>query len=214
MKLEPSSLKTAVVFSVMRALKRVNKGDTYLENYYWHLAKNKEKFYDTYMFAWDWGVEHHPKRILEVGVRTGISICQLLSSYLYYDKLERVLLIDIFNDGFCSPELVKLNLHALNIPLDKIEFKVGNSHQILPDLKHECFDYILVDGDHDKKGALCDLYDVTPLCVPGGVIVFDDIAKDGCALDDVWQEWKKDHTEKFDFYENYDGKGLGVAVCR
>src|SRR5210317_2196471 len=102
-----------VIFSVLRTLKQINPGDTYYENYLWHLKKNGNEFFDVYHFAWAWAIEHHPKRILEIGVRTGISICQLLSAYLDPSIIEKVVLCDLFNDGFISPSLVKVNLRHL-----------------------------------------------------------------------------------------------------
>jgi len=208
-----------VIFSILRILKRVNPGDLYYENYLGHLAKRKESFYDIYHFAWEWVIEHHPKRILEIGVRTGLSLAQLLSAYIDYSGIERIVEFDLFNDGFISPGLVKLNLRSLAVPdsvIDKIEFISGDSKvKVLefkgntPDYK---FDYILVDGSHTVEDATQDLENVRDMVAQGGVIVFDDIGPDGMNLKGVWETFKQKYAHEFAFNENYDGKGLGWGV--
>ncbi len=209
-------IQNEVIFSVLRTLKQVNPGDTYYENYLWHYNKRKESFFDIYHFAWAWAIEHKPKRILEIGVRTGLSICQLLSAYIDHSVLERVVLCDVFNDGFISPELVKLNLSTLGIPTDKVEFITGDSKTQIPKFKEENpdyqFDYILVDGDHSVEGARIDLENVKSLVAQGGVIVFDDISPDGMNLLSVWEEFKNKYSSEFEFNQDLNGKGIGWAT--
>lgn len=212
--LKANALNNAVIFNTMRILKRVNPGDTYLENYMGHYQKNGDNFFDTYHLMWVIGAVHKPKRILEIGVRTGISICQLLSAYIDHSIIERITLCDTFNDGFCSPELVKLNMKHLNLyePIkDKVEWLIGDSKDSVPKLEGE-FSYILVDGSHDKKDARQDLENVVRLCAKHGFILFDDIGKDGCDLKDVWEDFKSAHKDEFIFEENYSGKGVGWCV--
>jgi len=205
-----------VIFSVLRTLKQLNPGDTYYENYLWHLDKRGETFFDTYHFAWAWAIEHKPKRILEIGVRTGLSICQLLSGYLDHSVIERIVLCDIFADGYISPELVKLNATHLGLPVDKMEFVVGYSKEKIPEFITNNpgyqFDYILVDGDHNPEGAKIDLENVKPLVAQGGVIVFDDIGPDGMNLLPVWEEFKTKYESEFTFNHDINGKGLGWAI--
>jgi len=210
-----------VIFSVLRILKKVNPGDLYYEAYLGHLAKRQESFFDIYHLAWAWAIEHKPKRILEIGTRTGLSMCQLLSAYIDYSNIERVVSFDLFNDGFISPSLVKLNLKSLNIPqtvIDKIEFVIGDSKQTVPqfvkDNPTQQFDWVLVDGSHEKLDARLDLESVRSLVAPGGILVFDDIDPDGMSLDDVWQQFKSDYKDEFEWFENYDGKGVGWGVKR
>ena len=201
-----------VIFSVLRTLKGANPGDLYYDAYLGHLAKRKETFFDIYHFAWAWAIEHKPKRILEIGVRTGLSICQLLSAYIDCTGIEKIILCDLFNDGFTSPELVKYNLKVLNILVeDKIEFLVGDSKELIPKLT-DTFDYILVDGSHDPKDAMIDLENVRLLVNPQGVIVFDDITEDGMSLLPVWHEFKAKYITEFEWHEDYNGKGLGWAI--
>ena len=154
-----------------------------------------------------------PKRILEIGTRTGLSIAQLLSAFLDHSNIQEIILCDLFNDGLCTPNLVLNNLRYLNLPTDKISFITGDSLVEIPKLfGTKMFDYILVDGGHDKENARQDLHNATQLIDRGGHIVFDDITPDGCNLQDVWDEFKNIHFHEFHYYENHDGKGIGVAV--
>ena len=207
-----------IIFLVLKTLKVVNPGDLYYENYLGHLKKRGETFFDVYHLSWAWAIEHHPKTILEIGVRTGISICQLLSAYIDYSMIEKVVLCDLFNDGFISPGLVKLNLKTLGIwehIKDKVEFLIGDSKSKILEYKGNNdtkFDWILVDGSHDKKDAKQDLENVRTMVSQGGVIVFDDIGPDGMSLDDVWQTFKQTYKDEFEWNENYDGKGTAWCI--
>ena len=207
-----------VIFLVMRVLKKVNPGDTYLENYLWHYNKRKETFFDIYHFAWAWVLEHHPKRILEIGTRTGISICQLLSAYMDYSGIEKIVCCDLFNDGFISPELVKLNMRTLLIPeevINKTQFLVGDSRiTVTPLIQTEAgtYDYILVDGSHIEADAIVDLENSHLLVKSGGVIVFDDITEDGMNLLGVWNTFKNKYPNEYEYHEDMNGKGVGWAI--
>lgn len=205
---------TPGIFNTLRILKAKNPGDTYYEEYLKHYQREGENFFDQYHFAILWAHLNKPKRILEIGVRTGLSICNMLSAYVDFSPIEKITLIDLWNDGFISENLVKMNMRALNIPeevMAKTDFIKGNSLEEVKKLKDK-YDYILVDGDHSKEGAAQDLENVVPLVNTDGVIVFDDISQYGCALDDVWQAFKEKHKEAFHFQENYKGKGVGWAI--
>lgn len=202
---------TKYIFNTLRILKGRNKGDTYYEEYLKHYKREGDEFFDHYHLAVEAVDFYRPKRILEIGVRTGICICNMLSAYLDARKVERIVLIDLWNDGFTSENIVKMNLNALNLPLTNIEFIKGDSLVEVPKLQGE-FDWILVDGCHDKPVAKQDLENVVRLCAKRGTIVFDDISEYGCALDDVWQEFKSLHEGEFIFHQNYNGKGVGWAV--
>jgi predicted O-methyltransferase YrrM len=200
---------TAQVLNNLRILKAKNPGDTYYEEYLKHSERDGVDFYDQYHFAIVRAVLHKPKRILEIGVRTGLSICNLLSAYRNPAEAERVVLCDVWNDGFASPEIVKMYLRALNINVNP-EFIVGDSKIEVPKIQGE-FDYILVDGDHGKEAARLDLENVVRLCAKGGVIVFDDISPFGCNLLDVWEAFKEAHKDEFIFDQNMKGKGTAWA---
>jgi hypothetical protein len=203
----------AAVFNTLRILKKYNPGDTYYEAYLGHLQKQGIKFVDYYHLLWAIGAHWRLDNIMEIGCRTGISICQLLSA-MPDPKVPEVYLFDVFNDGFISPEVVKMNLRALNLPLDKIHFIVGDSLKTVPEKKLICMDYVLVDGCHEKKIARQDLENVVPSLAKAGLLFFDDLSKDGCDLIDVWDDFKKAHAEEFFFHENLDGKGIGIGVKR
>ena len=211
----PDPSINAAVFNILRTLKKLNKGDTYYENYQGHYRKYGENFYDYYHLLWEVGPKLNPHRMMEIGCRTGISICQLLAS-LYDYKDRKVVLFDTFADGFISPELVKINLRHLNIPTEIIEFVVGNSLETVPKYKQdhptEKFDYILVDGDHSTEGSSKDLENAYEMLAPNGILVFDDIAPDGMNLKSVWEAFKEKHKEGFEFNENYNGKGTSWMI--
>ena len=179
-------LLSSLLMNTMRILKKLNPGDMYYEAYLGHLERGGENFFDVYMLMWFLGSAAAPKRILEIGTRTGISLCQLLSSYVNPRVVERIVCIDLFNDGYISPNLVKRNLAYLNLPFEKVEFFTESSLDVLPRLK-ETFDYILVDGDHTKEVARQDLENSHQLLESGGFLLFDDIsdAPGECALIDV-----------------------------
>lgn len=213
--LHPRKVVNAAVFNTLRILKQKNKGDSYYENYKWHYQKRGEEFMDYYHLLWQMGSELNIERVIEIGCRTGISICQFLSSKYDYTDL-RIVLFDIFNDGFISPEIVKMNLKHLNIPTNIVEFKIGSSLETVPKYKEEHpeekFDYILVDGCHDKVIATQDLENVVPMLDDAGILIFDDISTDGCNLKDVWDKFKVGYVDHFYFDENLDGKGIGIGV--
>jgi SAM-dependent methyltransferase len=201
----------AAVFSVLRSLKKLNPGDSYYENYLWHYKKRGNTFVDYYHLLWQMAANCPPASVLEIGCRTGISICQLLSA-MEKPQDVKVVLCDIFADGFISPEIVKMNLRHLNLPTENIEFKVGSSLDIIPTIQ-EKFDYILVDGDHTPSVARQDLENVSGLLNEGGILITDDIAADGCDLIGVWNDFKDKHNQEFLFVpDNFDGKGVGCAV--
>ena len=208
-------LAMAAIFNTMRILKSVNPGDAYYENYLAMRARYGEEFFDTYQLLWKIGVTRPPKRILEIGTRTGISLCQLLSSMSHeaLSNIEKIVCVDPF-DQWTSANLVRANLKYLNLPYgDKVKILAMRSDSYFQNTD-TLFDYILVDGDHSKPAAAADLDAAVNLIEPGGIIVFDDIstAPGECALIDVWKAWKEKHENKFWFKECMDGKGVAWAI--
>ena len=204
---------TAHILNTLRILKGKNPGDNYYDEYLKHYAREGEDFFDQYHFAIDRVISHQPTRILEIGVRTGLSICNMLSAYTDYSNIEVIRLIDVWSDGYATPEIVKMNMKAMNFPDLPVDFIVGDSKLEVPKLEDK-YDYILVDGDHGKEAAAEDLINVVRLCDSGGVIVFDDISKYGCDLLDVWDDFKSAHYHLFDFDMNIKGKGTAWAIKR
>jgi len=209
----PEALRplTAYILNNLRILKGKNPGDNYYDEYLKHFERDGDDFYDQYHFAIQWVINNHPKKILEIGVRTGLSICNMLSAYTRYDEIEVIRLIDIWNDGYASPEIVKMNMRAMNFPDLPVDHIIGDSKMVVPGLEGQ-YDYILVDGDHSKEVAAKDLDNVVPLCASGGVIVFDDISKYGCDLLDVWEGFTKWHVGEFEFGTNMKGKGTAWGI--
>ena len=214
---ESPSMINSAVFNTLRILKKVNQGDTYLENYLGHYHRHKEKFFDHYHLAWIWGSKNNPKRIFEVGTRTGLSLCQLLSSLMDRENL-RVVTCDLFNDGYVSVNLVLMYLKYLNLPTDCIEFLIGDSKETIPKFKtnhvDEKFDWVLVDGGHDRETAKADLANVWELVDKNGILVFDDISTNPgeCGLIDVWDEFKGCHPNEFTYFEDFNGKGTAWGI--
>lgn len=210
--IEKDRMINAHIFNILRILKKVNPEDQYFEAYQSHYAKRGESFMDTY-HAMHWiGSQFAPQRVLEVGCRTGVSICQLLSSYLNHESLTEVILCDVFAE-LGTPDTPVNSLKYLNIPTDKLTVVKQSSLEYLPELiaLGKQFDYILVDGCHDKDYAKQDLINAAQLIATGGFILFDDITPDGCSLQDVWDEFKANNDTDFFFMENHNGKGIGIA---
>lgn len=210
---DENKIATAAIFNTMRILKKINQGDTYYENYLGHLSRNP-RFFDTYCLLWQIGTMMAPKRILEIGTRTGISLCQLLSSYIDLSAIEEIITIDPY-DLYTSPKIVEMNLKYLNLPTEKVKFIVGMSGVEVPKLEGKKFDYILVDGDHTREVARKDLELCHDLLDKGGIVVFDDIspAPGECNLLPVWQEYTEAHKDDFILnHFNLTGKGVAWAV--
>ena len=213
----------AAIFNTMRILKAVNPGDAYYENYL-DMKRRYPDFFDTYFLLWKIGATRPPKRILEIGTRTGISLCQLLSSMSReaLDRIEKIVCVDPF-DEWTSPGLVRANLKHLNLNAVglhgentiRIETMKSEEYFAHADSEHkDQFDYILVDGDHSKEAAKKDLDAAHELLEKGGLIIFDDIstAPGECALLDVWQAFKSEHEGEYAFNESLKGKGVGVGI--
>jgi len=122
----------------------------------------------------------HPKSYLEVGVRTGGSIVQVLGA----SYPEHVVAMDLWDGDYASLpnnlEYTKKQLQNFQQGSEKsfnIEYIQGNSHVELKSLIRQgrTFDLITIDGDHSHDGAREDLEDAFCLLSEQGAIVFDDI---------------------------------------
>ena len=170
-----------------------------------------------YHLGFYWGSTHHPKKIMEIGPRSGLSLVQLLSSFVEFKDM-RVVLFDMWNDGLCTPELIKKHLEHLSIPTNFVEFYTGDSKTTVPEFKasnQDKFDWILVDGSHDVNDAAIDLENVVDLVADGGVIVMDDIRpqpEEGMDLLPVWKKFKENHLDEFEWNEDFFGKGVGWGI--
>lgn len=208
----------AAAYAVMRALRPLVPADTYYENYLAMRKKYEPNFYDIYQLIWLIGSQLAPKRILEIGTRSGISLCQLLSSYIDLGTVEFIVTIDLF-EHWLKPEIVIANLNHLNLSCPApCHIVRGRSDEVLPKLleQKKLFDYILVDGCHEAAVAMKDLEMSHPLCAPGGIVLFDDISKNPgeCGLVTVWNAFKTAHADEYHFFERLEGKGVAWAVQR
>jgi len=209
-------LLNAAIFSNLRALHAVTPRDAYLYHYLQHRELAGEKFFDMHHLAFWWGAYHHPKKIMEIGTRTGLSLCQLLSAYGTDYVGVRVCLFDLWSDGLGTPDLVKKHLNHLGIHTEIIEFYQGDSRETVPafmETNTDKFDWILIDGDHSPEGAMIDLENARQLIAKGGVIVFDDIVEfDGIVLLPTWMKFQEKYREEFTWHIDLHGKGVGWAV--
>jgi predicted O-methyltransferase YrrM len=110
---------------------------------------------------------------------------------------------------------VRRNLDYFNIPCSIITFISGDSKKTVPAYFNnhpgKKFDYILVDGAHDKETALIDLQNIADHVAEKGVVVFDDISDMSYNLMDVWIRFKELQKDQFDFMEIECRKGIGLA---
>ena len=215
--IKEKNILTGIVFHNLRMLHSVTERDTYINNYKWHWNRWKEEYFDLYHFCFWYGLNYKPKKIIEIGSRTGLSLCQLLSSYLDFTDM-RVVIFDRFDDGLSNPDLIKKHLSHLGIPTDFIESHTGDSNQLVPEFKKsnkDLFDWILVDGSHQEPYVSNDFENVKDLIREGGVIVADDInarPEDNIDVPEAWNKFKDKYKDYFDFWEERNGKGVGVAT--
>ena len=203
-----------VVLNTVRILAPYNRKDYY----YVQLMQLAEEdyFFETYQVITWAALRLRPRRIMEIGTRNGGSLVQLLSMYHRYDGMQ-VVCFDLWRE-IGSPRAVRQNLRRLNIPTDMVEFIRGDSRQTIPAFRQKRpdarFDYILVDGGHEREVALTDLWNVADMVDPGGILIFDDIGPESYHLIDVWQEFQAAHREQFDWYEKPWRKGVAWAIRR
>ena len=118
-----------------------------------------------------------------------------------------------------SPKIVRSNLKHLKIPTENVHSFVGYSEDVIPNLQTEFpelqFDYVMVDGSHERDTARHDLGMITSLVAQGGYVVFDDIGLHdelgGYGLIDVWHDWIAENRSKFEYHEYMMPWGFAVA---
>jgi len=207
-------LMKQVVLHTARILAPHNRQDYYYEQLL-RLADD-DYFFETYqVIAWA-ALRLRPRRIMEIGTRNGGSLVQLLSMYHRYDGMQ-VVCFDVWRE-IGSPRSVRRNLRRLSIPADMVEFIRGDSRQTIPAFVQQRpdahFDYVLVDGGHEREVARTDLQNVADLVDPGGILIFDDIGQESYQLIDVWREFQAARREQFDWYEKLWRKGVAWAIRR
>ncbi len=199
---------------------------------YW-LENNKEDYrksiaasagwFDTPTFLNWFASELKPALYLEIGVRRGRSMAQVLTrspqtnAYGFdlwladYGCLpEKGIITTNPGPAFVTEELRRLGVAATPT------FIVGSSHDTLrPFFADQAnprqFDLMLVDGDHSDEGARKDLEIAFAHVAPGGAVVFDDTRNSAHpGLQGVWDSFKALHPG-FLFIEDSHRTGTAVA---
>jgi hypothetical protein len=117
-----------------------------------------------------------PVSYLEIGVQEGKSVQLVVKSA---PSLCFMTLIDTWGTEHGGTGRGGHNHISLMLEQEKYRgytrFLDGSSHEILPTMRGELYDLILVDGDHSEFGATSDLADSWHLLKPGGILVYDDL---------------------------------------
>ena len=155
---------------------------------YRQLIQNRVPCFDAASFL-NWYAENFkPRYYLEIGVRRGRSLAQVLSQSPATTSFGFDMWIPDYGskpvDGILTinpgPEFVLQELRNLDCNKQPILFK-GNSHQTLPQFwsvnqNPQKIDLIFVDGDHTYAGAKLDVDICFRHLSDGGALVFDDIS--------------------------------------
>ena len=142
----------------------------------WHLCKQRD-----YQFTQDWFTHNIPfwqtllqelmgvayVNALEVGSFQGMSACWLLDNVLT-DSTAHLTCID----PGVQPEF-HINLAKTGVA-NKVTHIADSSHQVLPTLANEAYDFIYIDGCHLASHVHKDGLLAWPLLKPRGFLIFDD----------------------------------------
>lgn len=132
-------------------------------------------------------------KYLEIGTSWGGSLIHTLAA----KHPKEITVIDTWGEtdggtGYGNSKHITTLLAALHY-VGKTTILTGSSHALLPTLRGQTYDLILVDGDHTANGGLQDLRDCWPLLAPGGLMLFDDICNDSHTyLLDVFDRFTKE----------------------
>jgi len=200
--------------------------DYYLErniSMYKKACENKESWFDSVSLLNWYAQVLKPNTYLEVGVRRGRSMAQMLvespetNAYgfdLWIPDYGSVPEKGIFTENL-GPEFVKGELTNLGVKKLPMLTK-GYSHETLPEFwahqdSPQLIDLIYIDGDHTYEGAKRDLDLGFAHLAPGGALVFDDITHPAHPeLKALWDEYKL-HFPDFMFIEHEHGTGTAIA---
>lgn len=171
-----------------------------------------------------WARAMRPRTYLEIGVRRGRSMAQVLTEspdthawgfdlWLagYGSIPEQGIVVENPGPAFVESELERLGAGR------PVGLVVGDSAVTLPEfLASETapaeFDLILVDGDHTAAGARTDLEHAFARVAPGGAVLFDDISHASHPeLLGVWDGFKAARRGWL-FVEDRSRSGIAIAV--
>jgi glycosyltransferase involved in cell wall biosynthesis/ADP-heptose:LPS heptosyltransferase/predicted O-methyltransferase YrrM len=176
----------------------------------------KSQWFETLSFLNWYADSFKPVNYLEIGVRRGRSMAQVLAQSPQTRAYGFDLWIENYSGtpnpgpGFVISELKRLQIENMPTLID------GDSHETLPafwaDPKNPIsFELILVDGDHSYEGAKKDLEICFEHLAPGGALVFDDISHHSHPeLRPLWEEYKARFAD-YIFIEHSHGHGTGIV---
>ena len=204
------------VYSVISLLTQDRWLSNDLRNYSSSSAQTQSKWFDLISFLNWCGHNFKPKSYLEVGVRRGRSMAQVLVESPDTNAYG----FDMWIPGYAAednpgPEFVRSELEKLGIKKQPTLIR-GDSHEMLPSFfansdNPQEFDLINIDGDHTYSGAKMDLDIAFTHLASGGVLVFDDIAHHAHPeLGVLWNEYKSKYQDYL-FIDDHYGTGTGVA---
>ncbi len=188
------------------------------------IVEGNDQTFDLVCFLNWYAHEFKPASYLEIGVRRGRSMAQVLNE----SPGTEILGIDLWIENYSSvpesgihvenpgPDFVRSELAKFACGTTPTLIK-GPSADVLPwyfalPNHRETFDLIVVDGDHTYWGAQQDLLICFDHLAEGGVLVFDDIVHPSHReLQVLWNECK-DAKPDFIFLEDLSGSGTGVAI--
>ena len=193
-------------------------------NYEKMIENNDDSSFDLVSFLYWYAGTYHPRNYLEIGVRRGRSMIQVLSASPdtkihgfdlwiedYSSLPEKGVITTNPGIDFVLSEIKKFS--EVNIPTLTKGFSQVELPNFFNNTKNvQLFDLITVDGDHTYEGAKQDLLITFEHLAPGGILVFDDIAHPSHPeLLPLWNEFKEQFSD-FLFFEEMSGSGTAFAV--
>lgn len=148
-----------------------------------------------------------PKVVLEIGSMHGGTFflwCQYFDSDLYisvnlphriypiYDKKSRIF------GQFTDSDVVTVSSDSHEQETKEHVSDILDSNEI---------DFLFVDGDHSYHGVKKDFQMYGDLVRDDGIIVFDDIHRDGCGVKEFWEEISENYQTK-----EISGGGTGFGI--
>jgi len=183
-----------------------NREDYYFSS--WNEGVINEDWFHSYFLILNLGLQVRPINVLEIGTRNGLSLVMLLSGYCHF-KGVKVVCVDTWEEFSCPSRVID-NLRFMSIPEEIVDFKIGKSRDILPDMSmngyNDLFDYILVDGSHEANEAYGDLLYAHKFLRSRGYLLFDDIER--LELYDIWRKFRVMYKKNYTWFENSYGKGI------
>lgn len=156
-----------------------------------------------------------PRTILEIGTAHGGTL--LIWAALASDT--------VISCDLVSKDVQAEFLRSLPPPGSacKVTLLQGDSHsarfreRIIGTLEGRHVDFLFIDGDHTREGALADFESYSPLVRPGGLVAFHDIVElQPLATNQVFSVWEslKHRFEYSEFIDDPNQRGYGIGLLR